>query len=242
VRTLRVCRPRGLILVAAAALAAACAGEIPAAEAGADRFRSPRVSTSPFNAFACSTCHAAIGGAPPVVPGRHDPGFNLAGVTERGAFWGGGEVRLLEAINVCVTYFMGGRVLTAEDDVARQLYEYLASLKGPPGAVGPAPLTIVRTTTALASLAGDPKRGAALYRSACLRCHAEPHEERGRLTPLAGVIPDSTIAAFPMQARHALVEKLRHGRFFKVGGIMPFYAQEVLSDDEVADILAYLGL
>lgn len=218
------------------------AEEIPASEAGARHFRSPRVSTSPFNAFACSTCHAAIEGAPSVVPGRRDPGFNLAGVTERRTFWGGGEARLLDAINVCVTYFMGGRLLAPEDEVARQLYEYLASLKGPPDVGGPAPLTIVRTTTALGTTVGDAKRGDELYRATCRRCHAAPYEEQGRLTPLAGVVPTSTIASFPEQARHAVVEKIRHGRFFKVGGIMPFYAREVLSDEDIADLLTYLGL
>ncbi len=36
-----------------------------------------------------------------------------------------------------------------------------------------------------------------------------------------------------------VTEKIRHGQFFGVGGNMPFYPREVLSDAELADLLEY---
>jgi thiosulfate dehydrogenase len=47
---------------------------------------------------------------------------------------------------------------------------------------------------------------------------------------------------FGAQSRAVVVEKVRHGKFFNLAGVMPFYAAETLSDAELADILAYLGL
>jgi thiosulfate dehydrogenase len=38
------------------------------------------------------------------------------------------------------------------------------------------------------------------------------------------------------------VEKVRHGRFFNIGGVMPFYTAEALSDQTIADILSHMGL
>ena len=37
-----------------------------------------------------------------------------------------------------------------------------------------------------------------------------------------------------------MIEKIRHGKFFGIGGNMPLYSTETLSDGEVADIVAYL--
>jgi thiosulfate dehydrogenase len=39
-----------------------------------------------------------------------------------------------------------------------------------------------------------------------------------------------------------VIEKTRHGRFFGVGGNMPLYSLEALSDEDLGALLAYLGL
>ena len=63
-------------------------------------------------------------------------------------------------------------------------------------------------------------------------------------TQTFSIVPEDTQKAFPApgEARFAVVEKLRHGRFFNIGGVMPLYSLEALSDQDVADLLAYLGL
>ena len=220
-------------------LTAACGNrDVPAADFGRDRFSDPKVSTSHFNTFSCATCHAVDPAAPTVVPGRFDAGYNLAGAPTRGAWWGNGETTLLDAINVCIREFMGGRELTKDDDAARQLDAYLETDAPSPNM--PAPFTIVRAIGPVAQ--GDATRGHDAYQKACYRCHGEPHTWVGHSTAAAVLIPESTLATFTTQARAVTIEKIRHGRFFNIGGIMPLYSVEAMSDATVSDILAYLGL
>jgi thiosulfate dehydrogenase len=232
---------RLLLACSLAALLAGCGDDkVPAAELGQDRFADPKVSTSRFNTFSCATCHVVDPAQAVVVPGRQDPGYNLAGAATRGSWWGGGSTTLLDAMNVCVKEFMGGAPLVKDSDVARQLDAYL---EGAPAMAPPAKFTFVRITTPLAELAGDATRGAEAYQKACYRCHGEAHTWKGHSTKDATPIPESSISGFGMaQARAVTVEKIRHGRFINIGGVMPFYTQEAMSDQTVADICVYMGL
>ena len=98
--------------------AVACGSRnVPAAKLGERLFRDPKVSTSPFNAFACAHCHAAdhaAGGGAREGRLELQPG-QLGGAAEL-VGWLRGE--LLDAINVCIDRFMGGRKLKVEDAVA----------------------------------------------------------------------------------------------------------------------------
>jgi thiosulfate dehydrogenase len=38
-----------------------------------------------------------------------------------------------------------------------------------------------------------------------------------------------------------VVEKVRHGKFFNIGGMMPLYSVETLTDQQLADIVTFLG-
>lgn len=221
-------------------LAACGDSEVPAAELGRERFADPRVSTSRFNSFSCATCHVVDPAAPVVVPGRLDSGYNLAGAPRRGSWWGHGSITLLDAINVCIKEFMGGRALTRDDEAARLLDAYLNASS--PAPATPAPFTLVRAVGKLADRKGDAGRGREAYQQSCHRCHGELHTWKGHLTPQAVVLPQSTLAMFPTQAREVTIEKVRHGRFFNIGGVMPLYTLEAMSDDTLADILAFMGL
>jgi thiosulfate dehydrogenase len=232
---------RLLPLLAALGPLGACDRELPAAEYGERLFSDHTVSTSNFNRFSCATCHSVEAGAPAVVPGRLDAGYNLANAAGRQGFWGGYETTLLDAINTCVERFMGGRTLEPGDDAARGLYAYLDAHSPEP--TPPAlPFTLVRDVTPLGDLAGDAARGSDLYKKACARCHGEAHTAEGRLTTRATRVPEDTLAMFPDQGRAIVVEKVRHGKFFNIAGAMPLYSAEALSDQQLADILAYLGL
>jgi thiosulfate dehydrogenase len=182
-------------------------------------------------------------GLPLVVPGRYDAGYNLAGTASRSLWWGGHATRLIDAVNVCLEEFMGGRRLQPEEPRARQLVEYLWAASPAPSAP-PAPLTIVREPTDLATLVGDPGRGGLVYIAGCQRCHGAAHSGLGRLDTRTPVVPEDTQKTFPdpKVARHVVVEKVRHGRFFQIGGVMPFYPLESMSDAQLADLLAFLGL
>ena len=73
-----------------------------------------------------------------------------------------------------------------------------------------------------------------------LPCHGEAHSGKGRLGPRVSVLPEDTLSVFPTQAGPITAEKVRHGKFFGIAGVMPFFALERLSDGELADILKYL--
>jgi thiosulfate dehydrogenase len=233
-----------LIGVSLLAMLAGCGDrEVPASTFGERLFSDPAVSTSRLNRFACATCHVVRPGGPLVIAGSFDSGYNLAGAAGRPSWWGGYATSLLGAMNVCLEEFMGGRALRPEDDSARQLGAYLAE-QTPPEPQPAAPFTIVRVVTPLEGQTGDPQRGGVIYAGGCQRCHGAAHDGAGRLDQTFSIVPEDTQKAFPApgEARFAVVEKLRHGRFFNIGGVMPLYSLQALSDQEVADLLAYLGL
>lgn len=236
----------GAVCIVGCVLAAGCHREQPASELGRQLFSDPNVSTSPFNVFSCATCHQ-VGLTAPSFPdggahfGRIDPGYDLFDVVHRPSWWGGYETRLLDALNYCIVEFMGGRALLAADGQARELYEYL-NQNSPDNPAAALPLTVVRNVTGLLTLSGDSGRGQDIFQRSCQRCHGAVHTGAGRLSSRVSVIPEDTIAAFPTSARAVVVEKVRHGKFFNIGGIMPLYSAEAISDQEIADVLAYFGL
>ena len=88
-------------------------------------------------------------------------------------------------------------------------------------------------------------RGREVYRSVCATCHGEPHTGNGRLGPLVSIIPEASIEFAEEQGvapALVVIEKVRHGQFFGIGGNMPLFTREALSDEDLAAILAYLEL
>ncbi|AKJ08212.1 thiosulfate dehydrogenase [Archangium gephyra] len=221
-------------------LAAGC-GPTPAAEYGEELFRDAALSESQYNSFSCATCHATTA-TPPA--GKVYVGLSLHNVASRPHWFGGYETRLLDAVNFCYTAFMRGVTpLTPEDPKSRALYEYLVSIS--PEAQAPAqPFTLVKNISDVPR--GSASEGERVYEAACQDCHGEPHTGKGRLTELASILPEvandyGTI--FPgVPAGLVFIEKVRHGRFFGVGGNMPPYSQEALSDQELGALLEFLDL
>jgi thiosulfate dehydrogenase len=219
---------------------AGCVVDTPAAERGAERFADPQgFSASRLNRIACATCHDT-GDAGAV----RKSGSSLAGVTARTSFWGGAEPTLLDAVNACLTLFLRGDPLGDTSEASRQLYEFLASIT-PDDASGEAiAVTIPERIDPLPL--GDPTRGEALFTAACVPCHGAPHTGEGNLIlPDAVVLPEVTAdypTDFPgVMPGLVVIEKVRHGRFFGIGGVMAPFSKERLSDTELSDILAFLG-
>jgi thiosulfate dehydrogenase len=223
-----------LVLVGAAA---GC-GPTTALDYGRQLFSDAALSSATSNRFSCATCHET--GAPTEAL---RPGYTLVDVARRPTFWGGAEVTLRDAVNQCLTQLMRGRPLSADDDRGRALFVYLRSLgDGTSAYAGALPLTFVRDIVDVPS--GDASVGARLYDTGCASCHGAPSSGTGRLDPEATVIPDDSLrehGSDPLTgARPITIEKVRHGKFFGVGGHMPPFALELLSDDALGDLLAFL--
>jgi thiosulfate dehydrogenase len=209
-----------------------------AVEYGRALFDDPSVSTAESNAFRCATCHETS-----ATPTKLLPGYTLHNVTVRPTWWGGFETNLLDAINQCVVQFMRGRALAATDEKARALHVYLDTLS--PDATAPAlPITIVQNIKDVPS--GDAAVGKMIYDQACGNCHGAPHTGAGRISSAASKIPDDTLASFgtdPQKgARPVTIEKVRHGKFFNIGGNMPPYSLEAFTDEQLGGVLAYLEM
>ena len=204
-------------------------------------------SPSKLNLYACKTCHPLHSSAAPV-PGQVAsapilPGAPLAGVTQRGRWWGGAEADLLRAVNVCRARFQHAPAPWAATDVeARALWAFLVHL--------PADVTTVWPFTAVQAALdlppGDGTRGAQVYDVACRSCHGAAHTGLGRLATRVPRLPEQAVldhAGYsPALLRVVFVEKVRHGGFFGYGGDMPPYSREVLSDADLAALLTWFGL
>jgi thiosulfate dehydrogenase len=200
-------------------------------------FRDTALSSSTVNRFSCNTCHEA---EPEAGSSAIRAGAPLAGVTERATFWGRQEIDLLASINQCLRLFMQETVpLVADDPRAEALYVFLASL--PADHTDEVPFTLIAPVPLPR---GDERRGAALYQDSCQVCHGARHTGSGRLTPFAPVLPEDTHEDHEGETedtiRFSVIDKTRHGGFFGVGGVMPPFSLEVLSDEQLSDILEYL--
>ena len=191
--------------------------------------------------YACTTCHDGAS----VAPGLRKVGAPLAGVTERPSFWGGSEVDLLRAVNHCVVDFLGGTAFQGSEVEAEALWAYLDG-NSEEGA-GAEPVSFTTDPTPPNLTAGDAAAGAPLYDAVCATCHGAAF---GASAPIsaAPLLPEQTLAEHPPpeytpeEQRFVFIQKTRYGRYYNYGGRMPPVSLEVLSDSELADLLAYLGL
>jgi thiosulfate dehydrogenase len=228
---------RALALVAAlgwAAGAAGCGGQS-ARDYGEALFQDKALSDAKSNAFRCATCHDTSDA--PLLR----PGYTMHDAAVRPSWWGGTVSTLRDAVNECLVEFMRGRPLAEDDDKGRALYVYLGSL-APDASAEARPLTIVQNIVDLHS--GDAGRGGGVWKEVCQVCHGEPHTGSGRLADTVSIVPDESISNHGTDpitgARPVVIEKVRHGKFFGVGGNMAPFSLEALGDDQLGDLLAYL--
>jgi thiosulfate dehydrogenase len=220
-----------------ALVAAGCTERMPE-ERGEALFADPRLSPSASNEVACTTCHTAG----PETPDQILAGGTLMNVLGRPHFWGGRIPDAREAINVCLRSFMRDprpEPLGVEDPQGLDLLAYLETLGT---ATSPAvPFTVPRSVPTMLP-EGDPARGAAVYESACRTCHGSAFDGLGGLTE-APAIPTETLIEHPEnEAGGIVVARIRHGGFFGIGGDMPPFSIERISDQDIADILELFEL
>ncbi|HEY1099833.1 MAG TPA: c-type cytochrome [Myxococcota bacterium] len=212
-------------------------GSNDAVDVGQTLFADPRFSDDDFNAFSCATCHA---------DGSDDavelirPGHSLVDTVQRPSWWGGHTVSLKDAVDDCLFFFMRDQPMDPNEAKSRALYEYLRSISStsPQPAL---PLSIVENVTTVPR--GDPGRGERVYAAACATCHGDKSTGAGRLTELASIVPDDSVdfaASSGFSLETVIIEKVRHGAFFAIGGTMPPFSREALSDEDLGALIAYL--
>lgn len=243
-------RARVPLSFAALALAAACGGSLgggsktvdrPAVELGDALFHDHSLSPSVYNRFACSTCHATTPDEPADVTLS---GYTLYDSANRADWFLGYSEQYLDAVNFCLVYFMRGEAIVPGDPNGDALYEYLASIS-PDGTAPELQYTFERVLPNIPR--GDADHGKELYDRTCRICHGDKDTGSGRISPETTIL-NATLSAdydtlFPGTPHDSVViEKIRHGQFYGIGGNMPFFTQEKLSDADVGDLLAYLDI
>jgi thiosulfate dehydrogenase len=174
-------------------------------------------------------------------PTKQLPGYVLYDSAVRPTWWGGSIQTLLDATNQCIYNFMRGMPLAEDDEKGRALFVYLKSIS-PDASSVPLPLTVVQNIVDVPS--GDAASGQQIWNQSCGNCHGAPHTGQGRLSDAVSVVPDETLAMHGTSpttgARPVVIEKVRHGKFFNVGGNMPLFSLEAMTDAQLGDVLAYL--
>ncbi len=223
------------------ALAACGGGEQTGAERGEELFASTSLSPSGNDVFSCATCHSV---EPGDTVSDGEAGYRLYGVTRRPRFWGDEYDSVGEAVDACLRFFMEGAELDTEDDDFHALYEYLVSISPDDAPADPFEFTVVETVADVER--GDPARGEEVYDASCRDCHGTAFDARGSILSSEVNLPgitESYGSMFPgVDPSLVVIEKVRHGRFFNIGGDMPLFSREAMSDEELGAILSYLEL
>lgn len=220
-----------------------CVERVSAERRGQELFASPSLSTSRFNQYSCATCHRTS------ATDRPDavlPGATLAGATARPTFWGGTVVSLEDAVGLCFEKFMRGGRFDVTQPNSVDLYAYLLSLEHAQGAITTAVTFTIPSSTQPPS-GGDGARGQRVYERACAGCHGAIRQSN-RAISYATVIPDDTerehgiAQGYTLETlRQVFVEKARHGSFLGFAGTMPPFSTELLSDQDLSDMVAYVS-
>jgi thiosulfate dehydrogenase len=227
---------RRLLGVLALLAASACA-PTPAVDVGRALFGDPRLSASAFNTVSCATCHDDGRGE---AEERLLAGHPVTNAVFRPSWWGGAAPSLKDAVDNCLVFFMREQPMDPTAPGSRALYEYLLSIS-PERPATALPLTVVENVADLPR--GNPVRGERVYQAACADCHGSAFTGDGRMSELVSIVPDDSIgfaeqSGFPLTT--VIVEKVRHGPFFGVGGTMPPFSVEALSDEDLGALLGYL--
>jgi len=183
------------------------------------------------NLYSCSTCHAA---------GRDDEselllaGHSLQDALRRPSFKLGQLERFIDAANVCRVDWMKTTPWKEGDRSYQDLVSFLES-KSPED---PAPALVYEIVPPAATgpSTGDPQAGCELFHRSCVVCHG-PGGRGSALAP--------SLVSFPLGANY-IRRKVRlsgpPGTVYEglIGGNMPFWSRDRLSDDELEDLAAFL--
>ncbi|MEM6289713.1 MAG: DM13 domain-containing protein [Myxococcota bacterium] len=180
------------------------------------------------NTFACTNCHAINEGE-----GTLRAGHPLGGATRRASFKNGQLDTIDDAINSCLTEWMNADPWEAEDDRMLAVMAYLESEAGSEAEVTS---NIVEPPADLGG--GDPAAGQALFNSSCVECHGQDGIGTQRAIAVSALALEPGYIARRVRTSGRPTSGVYTGL---TGGVMPFWAQSRLSDDDVRDLVAFLS-
>lgn len=186
-----------------------------------------------FNAFSCSSCHAAV---PDAESGFLFSASSLHDAIRRPNYKLGKFDDFIDAANTCRVHWMETTAWTGDDNDFKDLVVYLESI----APAGPAPAvvyTISRSTTT-GPATGDAATGCEFFHRTCVACHGEGAAGTPDLGPsLIDFVlePDFIRERVRLSGSTGSVYEGLLG-----DSIMPFWSIERLSDTDLENVVTYL--
>jgi len=190
------------------------------------------------NQAKCSTCHGNTANAATY------PGDSLFNIAYHTSFKGGDAPTLRDAVNACVTGWMGGSALTADSAAWKALEGYLQSISDPavttPNTLMPEVLAD-EAAYADAYDGGDATAGAVAFADHCARCHGLGLKVGTASAPSKGALGVLDVGYIAQKVRTSGPPPSgTNDATDLTPGPMPFFEPDELSADALANIIAYL--
>lgn len=187
------------------------------------------------NTFACATCHA-------LTETENDEfrraGHPLADATKRPTYKNGQLTDMLDAVNSCREEWMAAPAWSEDSREWQALHGWLDA-QAPAETATPLQYTIL--DTAPTDLSGAADTGRATFNATCASCHAPDAVGTNLAPPLRGEFLSAQGGA-DLIVRRVRTSGAADSDVYTglTGGRMPFWSVERLTDQELADIVAFL--
>ena len=191
-------------------------------------------SLSYANDFACSSCHALT---EPASDGFIRAGHPIGDATRRDTFKNGRVASFLDSAKSCLSEWMNANQNSLWDENSADYQDLLAYLKDQDkgdGAALPISYTIQAPQTG-AFANGDATRGKATFEASCALCHGSTNQGTNIGPAIGSTNPDLIAAKARLSGKtdSAVYDQL-------LGGSMPFWSLERMSDSDLADTIAHI--
>ena len=185
--------------------------------------------------FSCSSCHSIIEVDGFAMDGLRRPGHSLENAVNRETFKNGTIDNLLDAVNICVTEWMGGEPLTSDEKDWVNLQNWLQD-QSTVEVAEPIIIDIVEPPTELSG--GDALNGRSLFNERCIVCHGFDGEGTQQAPQITGRGLTEELIAERVRRSGRSDSAAYQGLS---GGVMPFWGADRLSDGELIDIIAFVA-
>jgi len=186
------------------------------------------------NTFTCATCHAL---REPADDGLRRVAHPLFDAAHRPTYKNGALTEMREAVNSCLTEWMNAEPWEEQDPRWLALEQFLDS-QAPEGAVSPLRFEVVPPPFGELLEGGDAAAGRVLFDASCSSCHGEGGVGTQQAPPVGDRGLDPAYVAERVRTSGRPDSPVYEGL---TGGIMPFWAEDRLSDDELRDLVAWLS-
>ena len=183
------------------------------------------------NTFACATCHAI---EEPAEDGIRRVGHRLGDATRRPSYKNGLFVDMLDAVNSCLDGWMNAPEWQEDSPSWLALHGWLDQ-QAPEGDAPPISFSVKAPPADVSG--GDAAAGNTLFNQACVMCHGEDAVGTERAPSLSGTGLQGDYIGLRVRTSGLANSAVYDGL---TGGIMPFWAADRLSDDELRDLIAFI--